>query len=151
MRPILICLALCLTTSPAMTAELDELAWMSGHWRSSTDEGVISEEVWSDGAGGLMLGTNRTLRGEQAVAFEFMRIVSSPDGTQTRYCAQPGGAAAICFVLVGQSERHVRFENPDHDFPQVIEYRRDDDALTARVSDLTGAQSLSFSWQRVTN
>lgn len=149
MRPILICLALCLTTGPAMAAELDELRWMSGHWRSSTDEGVISEEVWSDGAGGLMLGTNRTLRDQQAVAFEFMRITSNPDGAQTRYCAQPGGATAICFVLVDQSERHVRFENPDHDFPQVIEYRREGDALTARVSDLSGAHSLSFSWQRV--
>tara|TARA_R110001592_G_scaffold147492_1_gene371956 strand:+ start:254 stop:805 length:552 start_codon:yes stop_codon:yes gene_type:complete len=146
MRRIPICLLLFLTTSPAMAADLDGLAWMSGHWRSAED-GTISEEIWTDGAGGLMLGSNRTVRGDQAVAFEFLRIET--DGTQTRYCAQPAGAAATCFAMTDHGEGRVRFENPEHDFPQAIEYQRDGDALTATVSDLSGAHSLSFDWRRV--
>lgn len=148
MRLIPICLALSLTTGAAIAAEPDELAWMSGHWRSTEGE-TLSEEFWTDGAGGLMLGSNRTVRNRQAVAFEFLRIESGPEGARARYCAQPEGRAATCFALVDQAEGHVRFENPDHDFPQVIEYHRVGDALSATISDLSGSRSMRFSWQRV--
>ena len=43
----------------------------------------------------------------------------------------------------------VRFENPEHDFPQVIAYQREGETLTATISDLTGEQAMSFSWQAV--
>lgn len=148
MRLIPICLALCLASGPAIAAEPDELAWMSGHWRSTEGE-TVSEEFWTDAAGGLMLGTNRTVRQGQAIAFEFLRIELGFESDAARYCALPGGRSATCFALVDQGENHVRFENSGHDFPQVIEYRREGDALSATISDLSGARSMDFSWQRV--
>ena len=127
-------------------ASADDLSWMEGHWRSEA-EGRVSEEIWTNGEGGLYLGVNRTIRDGQARAFEFMRIVESDDGAA--YCAQPGGGEAVCFERVDSAEHSVTFENPDHDFPQRITYVREGDALTATISDLSGEQAFSFGWERV--
>ncbi|MFY0639296.1 DUF6265 family protein [Maricaulis maris] len=142
--------SLLLACSPLMAADgqTPELDWMAGHW-TSTDGDPLIEEIWSDGDGGLLLGVNRTQVGGRAVGFEFLRIEVSDE--QTRYCAQPGGGAATCFALTEHSDHHVRFENPDHDFPQVIQYRREGDRLSATISDTSGEQAMRFVWQRVTD
>ncbi|MFT6660388.1 MAG: hypothetical protein ACJA0K_000361 [Maricaulis maris] len=130
----------------AAAADDGDLDWLAGHWKSGGDDPVI-EEIWTDGAGGLLLGLNRTQVGGQAVAFEFLRIERTPTGS--RYCAQPGGRPATCFELTTQSASSARFENPDNDFPQIIEYRRDGRSLTATIADLSGEQAMVFSWERV--
>lgn len=146
MRAFLPVLGLALIITPACQAQQPDLGWMEGAWRS-TGEGPVSEEVWSDDAGGLMLGTNRTIANGRAVAFEFLRIELASD--TARYCAQPGGQPAVCFTMTEIEGSRVRFENPEHDFPQVIAYQRDGDTLTATISDLSGEQAMSFSWQAV--
>ncbi len=128
------------------TAKEDGLDWMTGEWRSE-GEGPAVIETWSDPSGGLMLGHNRTLVDGQAVAFEFLRIETGPEGL--RYCAQPGGGAATCFTLASQDFQEVRFENPEHDFPQVIEYWRAGNRLTARIADLSGETDMVFHWDLV--
>ncbi len=122
------------------------LGWLEGHWRSEAD-GRVSEEIWTNGEGGLYLGVNRTIRDGQARAFEFMRIVETDGGIA--YCAQPGGAEAVCFDTVSIEENQAVFENPDHDFPQRITYMRENDTLTATISDLSGEQAFSFGWTLV--
>lgn len=124
----------------------DDFDWLAGHWQSGGGDPVV-EEVWTNGAGGLLLGMNRTRVDGQAVAFEYLRIESSDTGS--RYCAQPGGRPATCFELAGLTANSARFENVDNGFPQVIEYRRDGRMLTATIADLTGEQAMVFSWERV--
>lgn len=121
-----------------------DLSWLSGHWRAET-ETTAHEEIWTDMRGGLMLGANRTVREGDAVAFEFMRIQAAD---ALRYCAQPGGGAAVCFELAEHGAGHVAFENPEHDFPHRIAYRREGDRLTATISDLDGEQVMSWSWRK---
>lgn len=127
----------------AACASADDLGWFEGHWRSES-EGRVSEEIWTNGDGGLFLGVNRTLRDGQARGFEFLRIHNSE--ARTAYCAQPGGSEAVCFERTGGDETSVTFENAAHDFPQRITYARDGDTLTATISDLSGEQSMSFGW-----
>lgn len=143
---IAIIFILLLAAPPAAHARQSDLAWLSGHWRSAYGD-PVSEEFWTDGSGGLMLGGNRTIADGRAVAFEYLRVETASGGA--RYCAQPGGGAATCFDLVETGEGHARFENPEHDFPQRIEYRREGDTLTATISDMERTQSLDFVWQRV--
>ena len=66
------------------------------------------------------------------VSFEFLRIAEI-DGVPT-YHAQPGGRAPTAFKRSDGGAQWVRFENPAHDFPQRIEYRRDGDLLNAVIS-----------------
>jgi hypothetical protein len=84
-------------------------------------------------AGGTMLGMNRTVRGNETVAFEFIRIVEQDDGSLV-FVASPSGQGTTEFTLVRLSDREVIFENPDHDFPQRIIYRLvSDEELLGRI------------------
>lgn len=132
-------------------------AWIEGHWRSES-EGRVSEEIWTNGEGGLFLGVNRTIRDGQARGFEFLRIIVTDEGAA--YCAQPGGGEAVCFdwvqsgmMLVDDAgvavAGTVEFANPDHDFPQIITYQGGGDQLTATISDLSRETVITFSWTRV--
>lgn len=145
MRATLIALCLSLTgiASPALAGE-PEFGWLAGHWRSENN-GRVSEEVWMVPEGGLMTGMGRTIRDGRVVSFEFLYITTGEDAA---YFAQPGGRPAVRFGLVSQEGERAVFENPDHDFPQRIEYARDGDTLTATISTLDRERTFSWSWSR---
>lgn len=125
---------------------IEQLDWLAGRWALS--EGANwSEETWTAPRGGLMLGVNRSGEADAATAFEFLRIAADADGSVV-YWAAPGGAAPTPFRLSTQSEHRVVFENPGHDFPTRIEYRRDGDVLVATISGKDGANAMSWRWQR---
>ncbi len=138
-------LTLACTPLVAADGQAPRLDWLAGHWASTNGDPVI-EEIWTNGDGGLLLGVNRTQIEGRAVGFEFLRIEIGED--ETRYCAQPGGRTAACFTLTEHSDHHARFENAAHDFPQVIQYQRDGDRLSATISDLSGEQAMRFDWRR---
>ncbi len=109
----------------------DDLHWLAGDWcGGSGAEGI--EESWLPWRGGGSVGVSRTMRGDRLIGFEFLRIAVE-DGVPT-YIAQPGGRAPTRFRRTDGGETWVRFENPAHDFPQRIEYRRDGDRLVASIS-----------------
>ena len=133
-------------TAPALASDLD---FMTGHWTSGPGR-QVTEEIWTDGTGGLFLGVNRTLVDGEARAFEYLRIAYNDEG-EGEYCAQPNGGPATCFRLVETGDSHAVFENEEHDFPQRIRYSRDADTMTATISDMSGEQSFSFVWTRATD
>ena len=137
---------LCHAAATASAEELDDLAWLCGAW--GQDKTII--ESWLAPQNGLMLGVNRTPGAPGSRPFfEFLRIEARPEGTF--YVASPLGRAATEFELVEIGDRHVVFENPEHDFPQRIAYRLDGDDLTAEISAGEGDDKKSrvFRWHRV--
>lgn len=107
------------------------LDWLAGKW-CSTDPGRQVDEVWLAKAGGELLGMSRTLRGTKLESFEYMRIVSKGKGASLH--VQPNGAPPTLFPLAAHGDGWVRFENPAHDFPNRIEYRRKGDQLRASIA-----------------
>jgi hypothetical protein len=107
------------------------LDWIGGHWCVELGDEIV-EEVWLPPHGGVALGLGRTRTDEWTTAFEYLRIADH-DGTLS-YIAQPGGRPPTVFKRTAGGERWIRFENPDHDFPQRIEYRRDGDGLHAEIA-----------------
>ncbi|HVS14038.1 MAG TPA: DUF6265 family protein [Thermoanaerobaculia bacterium] len=129
-------------------AKLDDLAWLAGRWRVERD-GTVTEEVWTEPAGGLMLGLNRQVRPGRRATFEYLRIET--DGEAVRYVASPGGGTSTLFPLARVGPGRVAFENPGHDWPQVIEYRLDEaDTLHVRAAGLAeGSRALTWTMERV--
>lgn len=120
----------------------DSLAWMSGEWRSEGD-GARSEEHWMSPAGGMLMGMHRDVT-PGGVTFEHIRI-EVVEGALT-YLASPQGAPATPFRLTEVGPGHAVFENPAHDFPQRIVYRRDDDKLCAGIAAIGEEPSPDHTW-----
>lgn len=122
----------------------DSLAWMAGSWES-TANGIETEESWLAPKSGLMLGVSRTTRPNAASAFEFLRINNTQEGVA--YFAQPGGKPATAFKLMKLEGQSVVFENPEHDFPQRILYRREGDVLHARIEGTINGKDRAKDWE----
>ncbi|MBX3294116.1 MAG: hypothetical protein KF762_00140 [Acidobacteria bacterium] len=122
---------------PADTAQaaptVASVSWIAGCWEiNDTARERIVQEQWMKPAGGVMLGMARTIRAGRLVNWEFTRLIEK-DG-DVFYVAKPSqNAAETFFKLVKSSSNEAVFENPEHDFPQRIIYRRSGDKLTARI------------------
>jgi hypothetical protein len=108
-----------------------QFGWLSGHWCAGSG-GELIEEQWLPARGDLMLGLGRTVKAGRTVSFEFLRIEHAAGATN--YLAQPQGAPPTAFRLAAAGSAWARFENPGHDFPRRIEYRRTPDGLHAEIS-----------------
>ena len=127
-------------------AAVSDLGWLSGRWEAA--EAVRwTEESWSAPRGGMLLGYSRSGRGETVREFEHLRIQAGTDGVPV-YWASPGGRPAVPFRLVSATSTEAVFENPQHDFPQRIRYRRDGDALVATISAIDGSNAMSWTYRR---
>ena len=122
------------------------LDWLSGDWVAELN-GRWTEEHWSHARGGLLLGYSRSGKGERGGQFEFMRIGSAPDGTVT-FWGQPQGGPPVAFRLSGSATMEARFENPTHDYPTRIVYRRSGDTLTATISGTDASKPQSWTYRR---
>lgn len=107
------------------------LDWLAGQWCGG-DTGSRIEEAWLPEAGGSLLGMSRTVRGDRTASFEFMRI-ELQDG-RASFHVQPNGAPPTVFAAAGRGDGWIRFENAEHDFPNVIEYRRSGGRLLAWIA-----------------
>jgi len=58
-----------------------------------------------------------------------------------------GGQPATPFVLRSGKPGEAVFENPDHDFPQRVIYRRCDADLCARIEGTVGGQVRGMDWR----
>jgi hypothetical protein len=127
---------------------VDSLAWLAGSWAAS-DRGVDHEEHWMAPKGGAMVGMHRTVRGGRMVEFEFLRI-EAKDGALV-YLSMPNGRSpATPFTLKALDGQRVTFENPTHDFPQRVIYRREGETLHARIEGTENGKpgSMEWSWRR---
>lgn len=117
---------------------VQNLAWLSGCWERTQGKRYV-EEHWTKAAGGSMLGLSRTLNDGRTTQFEFLRI--HEDKGEIFYTAKPSGQPEASFKLVSLKEREAIFENPTHNFPQRIIYRRPtDNALAARIEGTLNGQ-----------
>jgi len=121
---------------------LDRIGWLAGCWETQGGSTVV-EEQWMRPRGGSMLGMSRTIRAGSTVGWELVRIEVRAD--RLVFVAEPSGQAMAEFAEVALTDSSVSFENPYHDFPQRITYRRQrDGALTARVESVTGETPRGF-------
>jgi|GEM_PF-251537 len=123
---------------------LTEFAWLSGTWVGEAED-AFTEEHWMTPRGDVILGMNRVSGGAADGFFEVLRIENRPGGVY--YLAGPTGRCPPTeFRLIEQSARRAIFENPKHDFPQRIEYKREGDAMIVRISGQQNGRAAESSW-----
>jgi hypothetical protein len=131
------------------TLTLADLAWISGAWQTEPGGKRQIEEHWTQAAGATMMGMSRTVVGEKTVEFEYLRIEQRSDGIY--YVAHPNARCpGTDFKLTRASANEAVFENPKHDFPKRIIYRKGaDDSLTASIDDGEGTKAMAVAYRRM--
>lgn len=151
---LLLACVLAMSLAPSSVAagptdpRIESLAWLSGHWnRTGLPEGRAGHEQWRR-EGSALVGTGSMQRDGQTVFEEKLRIEADGDGVF--YVADvPGNAAPVRFRMVEQTDAAAVFENPDHDFPKRIAYRRDGNRLHAQISG--NGRDIAFAFERSTD
>jgi hypothetical protein len=145
----LILLTLCLVSTTSQATTIGDLAWLAGDWQTAAGGRRQIEEHWTGIAGGTMMGMSRTVAGEKTVEFEYLRIEQRADGIY--YVAHPKARCpATDFKLTKSTATEAVFENPQHDFPKRIIYRKTgDDSLTASIDGGEGSKAMTFSFTRM--
>jgi hypothetical protein len=126
------------------------LSWISGCWQQTGANGRLVEEQWMTPRGNTMMGMSRTVRGDSLIEYEQLRI--SERAGKAVYHALPSGQPPSEFTAATVSDTMVVFENPQHDFPQRIIYRRrGPDSLIARVEGTMNgkARGVDFPYSKV--
>jgi hypothetical protein len=147
---LMILITVLLTANTAsQTTTLADLAWIAGAWETAPGGKRQSEEHWTTAAGATMMGMSRTVAGEKTVEFEYLRIEQRADGIY--YVAHPKARCpGTDFKLTRVSANEVVFENPQHDFPKRIIYRKGaDDSLKASVDGGEGTKAISYAYRRM--
>ena len=130
------------------TATLTDISWMTGSWQTGPGGRRQIEEHWTEAAGGSMMGVSRTVAGDKTVEFEYLRIEQRADGIF--YVAHPKARCpGTDFKLTRASAAEAVFENPQHDFPKRIIYRKTDDGLTASIEAGEGTKGMSFVFKKM--
>lgn len=121
---------------PAPCSQLDTVAWLVGSWQAESGETTITETwiaaspITLEGRGVTRARADGTVRDA-----EDLRLVAMGDGVF--YVAKVAhNERPVAFRLTACSDGTLVFENPAHDFPRRIEYRRVDALrLAVHVSD----------------
>ncbi len=80
-----------------------------------------------------MLGVGRTVTAGKTSDFEFMQIRTGPEGKLV-FIALPSGKRETTFFASEVGPEHIVFENPSHDFPQRVSYRKTGtETMVARI------------------
>jgi hypothetical protein len=141
-------LALTIRASAQTPLMLADISWMAGDWQTAPGGKRQVEEHWTQVAGASMLGMSRTVAGDKTVEFEYLRIEQRADGIY--YVAHPQARCpATEFKLTRASASEAVFENPQHDFPKRITYRKSEDSLTATVDGGEGSKAITFAYRRM--
>lgn len=146
-----ILLAFAAATAAAQgSTPIDSLAWLAGCWAGERGE-LRFEEQWMAPRAGLMLGMGRTVKGNNELA-DYEQLQIREEQGVLIYTAKPGRQPQASFRVTAADGDAVVFENPTHDFPQRISYRRQPDgSLLARIEgELRGQPRASeFPMRRV--
>ena len=130
------------------TPTLADISWIAGDWQTEPGGRRQIEEHWTAVAGASMLGMGRTVAGDKTVEFEYLRIEQRADGIY--YVAHPKARCpGTDFKLTRASATEAIFENPQHDFPKRIIYRKTDNGLTASIDGGEGTKAISFAYRRI--
>ncbi len=113
-------------------AALASVALLTGSWIGTDAKGGTIEEHWTQASAGSMLGVGKTSRSGKTEFFELLRIEARPNGDVV-YLAQPLGKPATEFKRTQADATSVSFENPTHDWPKRLSYRRTHAGLTVRI------------------
>lgn len=135
---LLLALALGCRNEPA----IEKARWLAGTWEQQTARGSVFESWQRDGDRALA-GQSYRLRAGDTVFLESIRLVQ--EGDRLLYIptvSDQNDSLPIRFASKKITGTELVFENPAHDFPQQITYRRvRSDSLVAEIAGIQNGKA----------
>jgi hypothetical protein len=128
------------TTVPAnetgtSASKIEQASWLLGSWITQSSEG-LSHEVWEQHNDSVLVGRSYFVNGSDTVSSESIRLIQS--GNELMYIPtvpDQNAGVPIAFKLTFIDDAKLVFENPRHDFPQVITYQQiNRDSMVAEIA-----------------
>lgn len=126
--------------------------WLIGSWKNKSAK-TLDIETWKKLNDSTFLGRSYSLAGTDTISSEHIRI-EQHDGKlyYIPTVKNQNNGKAVTFALTSSDNKHLVFENPEHDFPQKITYTQiTKDSLVAEISGVwKGKQkAIQFPMKRV--
>jgi hypothetical protein len=157
MRKLLLALAvtpfvLISCEDPKKEQPLDKLSWLEGEWEGMTEQNITREE-WTRSNDKLMTGGGYVLAGTDTVFKEHLKLMARD--TNIYYIVFiPGRPDSTVFTLTRYANDEAVFENPEHDDPQRVIYKKTGtDSIYAYTESATlqGIKRIEYPFKRISS
>lgn len=115
--------------------ELEKMNWLIGNWENKMPEGIL-RETWKKDNDSTFLGNSYFINSKDTVHFESIKL--NQKGENLIYSATVVGQnndEPVEFKLTSDTPNSFTFENPKHDYPQKIVYKKvNNNSLVAIIS-----------------
>ncbi|MGL2966222.1 DUF6265 family protein [Flavobacterium sp. XGLA_31] len=129
------CLISCQKKSHKKFDKIEKLSWLIGSWEQKMPEGLLAEN-WKKENDSTFTGNTYFINSKDTVHFESIQLVQKDD--ELIYSATVTGQnndKAVDFKLTSEVQNTFTFENPAHDYPQKIAYKKvNENNLIAMIS-----------------
>ena len=157
MRTTFFLMFLCLIIFGSWTlqqkTEIQRAEWLVGTWKNKTSRGNIYE-AWIKVSDHELAGKSYIVKEKDTIIFETIRLVQEQNGLfYIPTVNNQNNNSPVRFALKTISDTELVFENPQHDFPQIISYVSiNKDSLVAEISGTKNGQKgkQTFPMKRVT-
>ncbi len=116
-------------------------AWLIGTWENKTQRGSMYE-TWTKINEAEFSGKSYMLKEKDTTVFETISLVQENDNVfYIPTVKNQNNGLPVRFSLKTITESAMVFENPEHDFPQIISYNKiNADSLIAEISGRINGQ-----------
>jgi len=132
---LLISIVSCQNDSENKFDKIEKLNWLVGNWEQKLPDGIVTE-IWNRENDSTYLGKSFFVKEEDTIHLE--TIVLTQKKGNLLYIPTVNGQnnnEPVTFTLSLDEENTVTFENPAHDYPQKISYKKiNDNSLMTTIS-----------------
>ncbi|WP_264521397.1 DUF6265 family protein [Flavobacterium sp. N1994] len=136
---IILCFVSCKnSTSHKKFDKLDKMNWLLGHWEQKLPDGTLTEN-WEIANDSTFTGQSYFITSKDTVHFESIQLIQKNE--ELIYNATVQGQnndEPVSFKQTSDAENVFTFENPKHDYPQKIVYKKIND--TNLIATISGKQ-----------
>jgi len=124
------------------TNDIQKAEWLIGTWENKTQRGSIYE-TWTKARNNEFSGKSYSIKDKDTIVFENVRLLQ--ENKKLFYIPtvkNQNEGLPVRFAAKSISENQLVFENPQHDFPQIIAYTKiNSDSLIAEISGRKNGQN----------
>jgi len=114
--------------------DIKKAEWLIGTWENKTPKGSVYE-TWNKNSDNELAAKSYIVKEKDTIIFENIRLVEEQDGLYyIPTVKNQNDDLPVRFATKTISETKLIFENPEHDFPQIISYTKiTSDSLVAEI------------------